>query len=186
MSQQEIAHTAIDIAPLEEKIAEEKVAVQWKPTQRSEPVEMKRTDHTQENGNPDGAVSLCFPFVHKNVRPEKVFAVMRRPKINMSMDRENPDIREVNLGFIERIDYIFRRDGHKTFFVHFADGRFSRNTQEREILAEMVSGRRFQIYNDREQAHYWWCSVSKAKRPEDRNSSNTETGTSADISLDLQ
>lgn len=183
MSQQEIVSSTFEENTAEEKTVE---AVQWKPNQRNnEPTKVKRIDYTQENGNPDGAVSLCFPFVHKNVRPEKVFAVMRRPKVNMSKDSNNPDIREVNLGFIERIDYIFRRDGNKTFFVHYADGRFSRNTQEREILAEMVSGRRFQIYNDREQEHYWWCSVSKAKRPEDHSVSSEES-TSADISLDLQ
>ena len=81
MSQQEIVSSTFEENTAEEKTVE---AVQWKPNQRNnEPTKVKRIDYTQENGNPDGAVSLCFPFVHKNVRPEKVFAVMRR-QVNMS------------------------------------------------------------------------------------------------------
>ena len=156
-------------------------STQWKPRQsnttRSPPRAM--IDYTAENSDPEGAVSFCMPFVHQRVRPQKVFAVMRNPYINI--EGENV---QVNLGFIERIDFIERRDGHKTYFIHIADGRFNKNTDALNILERMREGERFKVYNDREQNYFWWMSISKAKRPQDQ--SETVDGTSADITFDLQ
>lgn len=156
-------------------------STQWKPRQsnttRSPPRVM--IDYTVENSDPEGAVSFCMPFVHRRVRPQKVFAVMRNPCINI--DGENV---QVNFGFIERIDFIERRDGNKTYFIHIADGRFNKNTDALNILERMREGERFKVYNDREQNYFWWMSISKAKRPQDQ--SETEDGTSADITFDLQ
>ena len=156
-------------------------STQWKPRQsnttRSPPRAM--IDYTAENSDPEGAVSFCMPFVHQRVRPQKVFAVMRSPTINI--DGENV---QVNFGFIERIDFIERRDGNKTYFIHIADGRFNKNTDALNILERMREGERFKVYNDREQNYFWWMSISKAKRPQDQ--SETEDGTSADITFDLQ
>ena len=156
--------------------SKERESFQWKPNQATGGKREFR-DYTQENSNPDGAVSLAMPYVHKRVRPQKVFAVMRQPYFEV-----DGEIRRVNMGFIERIDHIFRRDGNKTFFVHFAAGRFSNGELERDILSRMASGERFKVFNDREQEHYWWISVSKAKRPSDRD----EAEASADITIDLQ
>lgn len=154
---------------------------QWKPrqskTERSPTRE--RIDYTAENSDPDGAVSFCMPFVHNRVRPQKVFAVMRNPYINI--DGENV---KVNFGFIERIDFITRRDGNKTYFVHMTDGRFNKNADALSVLERMREGERFKVYNDREQNYFWWMSISKAKRPQDQ--SEVEDGTSADISFDLE
>ena len=155
-------------------------STQWKPRQnnttRSPPRAM--IDYTAENSDPEGAVSFCMPFVHKRVRPQKVFAVMRNPYINI--DGENV---QVNFGFIERIDFIERRDGNKTYFIHMADSRFNKNTDALNILERMREGERFKVYNDREQNYFWWMSISKAKRPQDQIE---EDGTSADITFDLQ
>lgn len=154
---------------------------QWKPRQGNTTNKAPRReiiDYTVENSNSDGAVSFCMPFVHKRVRPQKVFAVMRNPYI--SIDGENV---QLNFGFIERIDFIERRDGNKTFFIHIADGRFNKNTDALNILERMREGERFKVYNDREQNYFWWMSISKAKRPQDQNE---EDGTSADIIFDLQ
>ena len=156
--------------------SKERESFQWKPNQASGG-KREFHDYTWENSNPDGAVSLAMPYVHKRVRPQKVFAVMRSPYFEV-----DGEIRRVNLGFIERIDHIFRRDGNKTYFVHFADGRFSKGSLERDILERMASGERFKVFNDREQEHFWWISVSKAKRPSDKN----EAEASADITIDLQ
>lgn len=155
--------------------SKERESFQWKPNQSTRKHVVH--DYTEENSQIEGAVSLALPYVHKRVRPEKVFAVMRSPY--MEVDGE---IRKVNLGFIERIDFIFRRDGNKTYFVHFADGRFSKRELEIDILTRMASGERFKIFNDREQEHFWWISVSKAKRPQDKSVSEP----SADITIDLQ
>lgn len=162
-----------DVSSAETK---ERESFQWKPNKVSVGRREFR-DYTQENSNPDGSVSLAMPFVHKNVRPQKVFAVMRQPYFEV-----DGEIRSVNMGFIERIDHIFRRDGNKTFFVHFAAGRFNNGDLERDILNRMASGERFKVFNDREQEHFWWISVSKAKRPSDRDDAEA----SADITIDLQ
>ena len=161
--------------------AEEKQeGVQWKPSRTTDSsTTRRRVDYTATNSDPDGAVSLAMPFVHKGVRPAKVFAVMRRPFIEI-----DGDIEQVNFGFITRIDYIFRKDGNKTYFIHFEKGRFNKNELALAILERMANGERFKIFNDREQRHFWWTSVSKAKRPEDKG--DDENGTSADITFDLQ
>ena len=157
-------------------------STQWKPRQGNTTNSQPRReiiDYTVENSNSDGAVSFCMPFVHKRVRPQKVFAVMRNPCI--SIDGENVNM---NFGFIERIDFIERRDGNKTYFIHITDGRFNKNGDALNILERMREGERFKVYNDREHKYFWWMSISKAKRPQDQTDS--EDGTSADITFDLQ
>lgn len=167
----------VEVASAEEK----QEGCQWKPTRvASASKPRRRVDHTSENSDPDGAVSLAMPYVHKNVRPAKVFAVMRNPYIEI-----DGSIVQVNLGFITRIDYIFRKDGNKTYFIHFETGRFNKNDTALSILERMANGERFKIFNDREQKYFWWTSVSKAKRPED-DAGDAEEGTSADISFDLE
>lgn len=155
-------------------------STQWKPrTSSNAPVRREVIDYTAENSDPDGAVSFCMPFVHHKVRPQKVFAVMRNPYIDLDGEKV-----QVNLGFIERIDFIKRKDGNKTYFIHIANGRFNKNEDALNLLRYMREGERFKVYNDREQNYFWWMSISKAKRPEDKDSE--ENSTSADISFDLQ
>ena len=177
--------TVIDIAnapTVDVDSAEEKQdGRQWKPNRNASASKSRnRVDYTSTNSDPDGAVSLAMPYVHKGVRPAKVFAVMRNPYVEV-----DGDIVQVNFGFIMRIDYIFRKDGNKTYFIHFEKGRFNKNETALSILERMADGERFKIFNDREQRYFWWTSVSKAMRPED-NAGDVEEGTSADISFDLE
>ena len=159
----------IESAPtvtVEETSGEEKrrESTQWKPyartgnATRAPPREV--IDYTDENSDPDGSVSFCMPFVHSRVRPQKVFAVMRSPYVNIDGEKI-----QVNFGFIERIDFIERRDGNKTYFIHLADGQFNKNADALNILEAYARGvsssRRYT--NDREQNYFWWMSISKAK-----------------------
>ena len=70
--------------------SKERESFQWKPNQSTRKHVVH--DYTEENSQIEGAVSLALPYVHKRVRPEKVFAVMRSPY--MEVDGE---IRKVNL-----------------------------------------------------------------------------------------
>ena len=176
----------IESAPtvtVEETSGEEKrrESTQWKPrtgnATRAPPREV--IDYTDENSDPDGSVSFCMPFVHSRVRPQKVFAVMRSPYVNIDGEKI-----QVNFGFIERIDFIERRDGNKTYFIHLADGRFNKNADALNILERMREGERFKVYNDREQNYFWWMSISKANALKTRVEETD--GTSADITFDLQ
>ena len=138
------------------------VGYQWKPTTKKV-VKQQRKDFSKENSNDDTGISLCLRFVFKNIGPNRVFNIMKKPIII----NENGERVKVSLGFIERIDHIIRRDGNKTYFIHFR--KKSWNLQSNtpfEALENMKSGRAVEIIND-EHGHFWKATISKAQRPED-------------------
>ena len=145
-------------------------AKQWKPNapERKGETEPKRRDYSSENCNPETGVSLCVPFAFKNVGPKRVFAIFRRPHIEI----ESPDdpseelMGEVSLGFIERIDIKYRQDGNKCLFIHFAPGRWNDTEETRFILNAMKAGKPLHVITN-DKGNYWKTIISKSKRPAD-------------------
>jgi hypothetical protein len=138
------------------------VGYQWKPTTKKV-VKQQRKDFSEENSNDDTGISLCLRFVFKNVGPGRVFNIMKKPIII----NENGERVKVSLGFIERVDHIIRRDGNKTYFIHFRKQSWNfRNNTPFEALENMKSGKAVEIIND-EHGHFWKATISKAQRPED-------------------
>ena len=137
---------------------------QWKPNapQRKPNSTPKRKDFSTVNSNPETGVSLCVPFAFKNVGPKRVFAIFKKPTI---IDPINGEIRKnVSLGFIERIDIKFRKDGNKCIFIHFAPRRW--NDANSDILEAMKSGQHLKVMTD-ENGHFWKTIISKSQRPAD-------------------
>ena len=179
--------------------AEEKspASVQWKPVQkkRKNTQQPTRRDYTKENSDPEGAVSFCLPFVHKKVSPKKVFAVFLQGFIEMIGDERVDEQFFTRLGFIERIDYTVRKDGHRTYFVHFENGRFGGNSYNRnpeaiEFLNHIKNGGKAKIFTDRIQRddedyrddrRFWWVTISRLERPDDHENESA----SHDISDEL-
>jgi len=141
---------------------------QWKPTTRSgSDKPLKRKDFTNANSNPETGISFCIPFAFKNVGPKRVFAIFRNPKITVCDSNGNIAYYDnMSLGFIERIDIKYRRDGNKCVFVHFAAGRWNDNEATREILDYLKSGMWMKIATD-ENGHFWKTIISKSQRPAD-------------------
>ena len=139
---------------------------QWKPNApaRKEGTKPRRKDFSAANSNPETGVSLCIPFAYKNVGPKRVFAIFRRPTIIHPTTGET--ICDVSLGFIERIDIKYRKDGNKCVFIHFAPGRWNDNETNREILAAMKAGTPLKVVTD-EDGHFWKTIISKSQRPAD-------------------
>jgi len=154
------------------------IGYQWKPTTKKV-VKQQRKDFSEDNSNDDTGISLCIRFVFKNIQPGTVFNIMKNPTIIF----ENGQREKCSLGFIERIDHIFRRDGNKTFFVHFRKKSWnSKNTNALEALKEMKNGKVIEIINDNK-GHFWKVAISKALRPEEANSevlSNQYEGAESD------
>ena len=141
---------------------------QWKPTKRSDSDKpRKRKDFTDANSNPETGVSFNIPFAFKNVGPKRVFAIFRNPKITVcNGDGDVASYNNTSLGFIERIDLKYRRDGNKCVFVHFAAGRWNDNEVTSEILDYLKSGMWMKITID-EDGHFWKTIISKSQRPAD-------------------
>ena len=145
---------------------------QWKPTHGPRvkiELEPKRIDFSKENSNPETGISLCIPFAFKSVGPKRVFAVFNPTIINPETGEET----QTSLGFIERIDTKYRRDGNKTMFIHFAPNRWNKNDMTSEILETMKAGNSIRVKID-EDGHYWKTIISKSKRPVDYVDSDGE------------
>ena len=56
------------------------VGYQWKPTTKKV-VKQQRKDFSKENSNDDTGISLCLRFVFKNIGPNRVFNIMKKPII---------------------------------------------------------------------------------------------------------
>ncbi len=138
------------------------VGYQWKPT-TNKVVKQPRKDFSESNSNDETGISLCIRFVFKNVSPGRVFNNMKNPTIILNDGQKVTG----SLGFIERIDHIFRRDGNKTCFVHFRPKSWNfNNSNAVNALEEMKNGNAIEIIND-EHGHFWKVTISKAQRPED-------------------
>ena len=139
---------------------------QWKPNtpERKEGTKPRRKDFSAANSNPDTGVSLCIPYAYKNIGPKRVFAIFRQPSIIHPTTGET--ICDVSLGFIERIDIKYRKDGNKCVFIHFAAGRWNDNDTNREVLAAMKTGASLKVVTD-EDGHFWKTIISKSQRPAD-------------------
>ena len=137
------------------------VGYQWKPT-TNKVVKQPRKDFSESNSNDETGISLCIRFVFKNITPGRVFNNMKNPTIILDGQKVTG-----SLGFIERIDHIFRRDGNKTCFVHFRPKSWNfNNSNAVNALEEMKNGNAIEIIND-EHGHFWKVTISKAQRPED-------------------
>ena len=154
---------------------------QWKPNapERKEGTKPRRKDFSAANSNPETGVSLCIAFAYKNVGPKRVFAIFRRPTVIHPTTGET--ICDVSLGFIERIDIKYRKDGNKCVFIHFAPGRWNDNETNREILAAMKAGTPLKVVTD-ENGHFWKTIISKSQRPADYFEDEEEDGTSSNNS----
>ena len=139
------------------------IGFQWKPSTR-QIVEQQRQKFTEENSIDENGISLCIRFAFKNITPEQVFDIMENPKIIGENNCES-------LGTIERIDYIIRRDGNKTYFVHYQKNTWSQSEFGIELLNKIVRGD-IEIINDKK-GHYWKVSVSQAQRPDDAELATT-------------
>tara|TARA_B100000795_G_scaffold44000_1_gene28848 strand:+ start:373 stop:1095 length:723 start_codon:yes stop_codon:yes gene_type:complete len=138
------------------------VGYQWKPT-TNKVVKQPRKDFSELNSNDETGISLCIRFVFKNITPGRVFNNMKNPTIILNNGQKVTG----SLGFIERIDHIFRRDGNKTCFVHFRPKSWNfNNSNALNALEEMKNGNAIEIIND-EHGHFWKVTISKAQRPED-------------------
>ena len=158
-------------------------AQQWKPhspTKKSDAQPVKR-DYSADNCNPETGVSLCVPFAFKNVGPKRVFAIFRRPHIEI----ESPDdpreelMGEVSLGFIERIDIKYRQDGNKCLFIHFAPGRWNDTKETRFILNAMKAGKPLHVITN-DKGNYWKTIISNSKRPADYQEDDAKSSASND------
>ena len=190
----ETAVTAVETAVPEEK---RQVSRQWKPVRKSRKSSNgnKRRDFTAENSDPEGTVSFCLPFVHKSVSPKKVFAVFVQGFIEMIGEDIPEEQFFTRLGFIERIDYTQRKDGNRTYYIHFENGRYAGNSRNRnqdaiEFLNHMKNGGKAKIFTDRardddqdyrDDRRFWWVTISRNKRPEDHD----DVAVSHDISSDM-
>lgn len=190
----ETAVSAVETAASEEK---RQVSHQWKPVRKSRKSSnvSKRRDFTAENSDPEGTVSFCLPFVHKSVSPKKVFAVFRQGYIEMIGEDIPREQFFTRLGFIERIDYTQRKDGNRTYYIHFENGRYAGNSRNRnqdaiEFLNHMKNGGKAKIFTDRardddqdyrDDRRFWWVTISRNKRPEDHD----DVAVSHDISSDM-
>lgn len=186
--------TSVESAVPEEK---RQVSHQWKPVRKSRKSNnvSKRKDFTAENSDPEGTVSFCLPFVHKSVSPKKVFAVFVQGYIEMIGEDITKEQFFTRLGFIERIDYTQRRDGNRTYYIHFENGRYAGNSRNRnqdaiEFLEHMKNGGKAKIFTDRardddqdyrDDRRFWWVTISRNKRPEDHD----DVAVSHDISSDM-
>lgn len=138
------------------------IGYQWKPT-TNKIIQQKKKDFSKINAVDETGISLCIRFAFKNITPNKVFAVMKNPTIVY----ENGDKARGSFGFVDRIDYIIRRDGNKTYFVHFRPNSWNyNNTAALQALNDMKKGKDIEIINDK-QGHFWKVSISQAERPED-------------------
>ena len=113
------------------------IGYQWKPT-TNKIIQQKKKDFSKINAVDETGISLCIRFAFKNITPNKVFAVMKNPTIVY----ENGDKARGSFGFIDRIDYIIRRDGNKTYFVHFRPNSWNyNNTTAVDALNDMKEGK---------------------------------------------
>jgi hypothetical protein len=137
---------------------------QWKPNapQRKPNSTPKRKDFSTVNSNPETGVSLCVPFAFKNVGPKRVFSTFK--KVTFVHPKTGEIRKNVSLGFIERIDIKFRKDGNKCIFIHFAPRRW--NDANSDILEAMKSGQHLKVMTD-ENGHFWKTIISKSQRPAD-------------------
>jgi hypothetical protein len=146
------------------------VGYQWKPT-TNKVVKQPRKNFSESNSNDETGISLCIRFVFKNVSPGRVFNNMKNPTIILNDGQKVKG----SLGFIERIDHIFRRDGNKTCFVHFRPNSWNLNNSNAvNALEEMKNGNAIEIIND-EHGHFWKVTISKAQRPEDAQAQPEQT-----------
>lgn len=145
------------------------VGYQWKPT-TNKVVKQQRKDFSTTNSNDETGISLCIRFVFKNISSGRVFNIMKKPTIIL----KNGQRVQCSLGFIERIDHIFRRDGNKTFFIHFRPQSWNFNNADvADTLEYMKNGKAIEIIND-EHGHFWKATISKAQRPEDATQQEQE------------
>ena len=145
------------------------IGYQWKPTTKTV-VKQQRQDFSESNSNDKNGISLCIRFAFKNITPGHVFNVMKNPTIIV----DNCKKISCSLGFIERVDHIFRRDGNKTYFIHFRPKSWNFNNDNAlDALEIMTSGRQIEIVND-DKGHFWKVSISKAQRPIDAQSDNVK------------
>jgi len=148
------------------------VGYQWKPTTKKV-VKQQRKDFSEDNSNDDTGISLCIRFVFKNINPGRVFNVMKNPTIILENGQNHATL-EKSLGFIERIDHIIRRDGNKTYFLHFRPKSWNfDNLEAADALETMKTGQAIKIVND-DHGHFWKVTISKAQRPEDASQHNLE------------
>ena len=134
------------------------IGYQWTPETRTV-VQQQRQDFTKSNSSDETGISLCIRFAFKNVEPDEVYEIMKNPSI---ISENGMRTEPISFGIIERIDYIFRRDGNKTYFVHFKQKTW--NNKANSLLELMVSGKEIEIINDNK-GHFWKVSISKAPRP---------------------
>ena len=145
------------------------IGYQWKPT-TNKVVKQKRQDFSEKNSIDENGISLCLRFVFKNINPDRVFQVMNNPTFIL----ENGKKIKCSFGEIERIDYIFRRDGNKTYFIHFhKKGWNFKNRNAIDALECMKKGKAIEIIND-DRGHFWKGTISKAQRPQDANQHKLE------------
>tara|TARA_B110000967_G_scaffold207388_1_gene256620 strand:+ start:3018 stop:3698 length:681 start_codon:yes stop_codon:yes gene_type:complete len=157
------------------------IGYQWKPT-TNKIIQQKKKDVSKLNAFDETGISLCIPFAFKNITPNKVFAVMKNPTILY----KNGDKVRGSFGFIERIDYILRRDGNKTYFVHFRANSWNfNNATGLQALNNMKEGKDIEIINDK-WGHFWKVSISKAERPEEEQDEQDEQDEPDDTDSDKE
>lgn len=104
-------------------------------------------DHTVDNSNPAEGVSICVPFMFRNLNHWRVKRAFEG----------------LGWGFIERVDVV-PIGNNKRAYIHFAPRRWNtRNPAAMEALAAMKRGDEVKVEYDT--PWFWKIGISRAMKP---------------------
>jgi len=138
----------------------------WRPNLRGNFVtqEIKTISYEKVNAVDENGISIWIRFAFKNITPQRVFECLKKACL---AEGEEPTF----LGIIIRIDEVFRNDGNKMFFVHFAPNSWGKTSKAIDALKNLIAGE-LRVYYDRQ--YFWKLSISASKRPMDVDFPNSE------------
>ena len=143
---------------------------------RKEGTKPRRKDFSAANSNPETG-EFGIPFAYKNVGPKR----LHLPPPDHHSSNKGWDDLWCSLGFIERIDIKYRKDGNKCVFIHFAPGRWNDNDKPWDLIV-MKAGTPLKVVTD-EDGHFWKTIISKSQRPADYFEDEIWDGTSSNNSI---
>lgn len=111
----------------------------------------------EQNSNDANGVSLCIPFVYKNVTKMRVFAVIKNQMV----------------GHIERIDMVDIDEKHNRVFIHFTKNKWGGfpNYNATDVMMNLKAGIPWVVPYSRN--GYWKIWISNVAKPEATQSYNT-------------